>query len=75
MTEPIFWEGPLALIEESYLITCISALLGVGFIYNYDLSNPGDILDMSISVIMSIFVTVWPFFVLIMLLKNADQIK
>ena len=38
LIEPVYWSGPLALIEETFLLTCISALMGVFFYDKLDLT-------------------------------------
>lgn len=75
LLEPVYWEGPLALIEETYIITCISAFLGVFFYDKLDLTHYGGIFNFAVSVIMSIFCVVWPFAALFILLRNLDQIR
>ena len=41
LIKPLFWSGPLELIEDTYTITCIAALLGVYYKERLNLSSIG----------------------------------
>ena len=73
--EGIYWNDPIALIEESFLITVVSALLGVVYYWTMDLTHAGILFQFVCSVIMSVFVMVYPFIVLYILYKNIDKIR
>lgn len=57
------------------MITCISALLGVVYYEKLNLSNPGELFNFLCSVIMTVFVLIWPFVVLYVLYKNFESIR
>ena len=75
MLKSVYWEGPLGLIEESFLITCISALLGLWNYDKIDFMHWGELFSFVCSLVMTLFVCIWPFAAYYILLKNIQKIS